>query len=141
MKTLNIEDFAPHSFIVIFGDNDRTVQRVVESQTGSATTVILDDDNPFWTHDTAIQQSVQRGRYNKTSLIVRLSEPKELPTHIKYYIDYVILPKNVFVDSLEKRRLLYKVYGQNIPSFEDFTRTLDAHDIVIAQGRIFIITA
>lgn len=139
MKTLNIEDFAPYSFIVIVGGDDRLLKRAMESQSTSMTTVIEDNNHPDWTKDSAIQQSAQRGRYNKTSLIVRMSEPKELPSYVKYYIDYVILPKKVYVNCLEKRRLLYKVHGQNIPSFEDFTRTLDAHNIVIAEGRTFII--
>jgi hypothetical protein len=141
MKSLNIEDFEAHSFIVIFGDDDEPIKRVVQTQTPSMTTVIDDKENPFWTKDTAIQQIAQRGRYNKTSLVIHLSEPKELPTHIKYYIDYAIVPQQLYrdcVDCAEKRRLVWKAYGQCIPSYENFMNILDRHSIVITNGQAFV---
>lgn len=142
MRTLNIEDFAPHSFIVIFDDNSHIssvlVQRVLKSQTDSATTTIEDKKNPLWTEDKNIQDIARRGRYDKASLVVRLSEPKDIPSHIKYYIDYIIIPRHIFVDCEEKRRRLYNTYGRSVPFFNDFVRILDASTLIIADGRPFI---
>lgn len=137
MKTLNIEDLTPHSFIVMFGGDGELLKRIVESQTGSVTTVVEDNKQPEWIEDSTIQKIARSGRYDKTSLVIRLLEPKDLPTHVKYYIDYVILPQKVYRDS-EKRRLLWEIYGQSIPSYESFTNLLDSHSIVIANGQAFV---
>lgn len=142
MKTLRIMDFAPHSFIVVFGDDSRLIKRVIETQNAASTTTVIDDDKqPGWVEDKVIQQIARSGRYDKTSLIVRISEPKDLPTHIKYYLDYVILPQKLYrdcVDCDEKRRLLWKAYGQGIPSYENFISILDSHSVVIANGQTFV---